>query len=50
MNQDKKFHQLVKEKGIDNAISEYYPNLSIKQSAAVTRHARQLVVDGKITT
>ena len=46
MNKDKKFHELVAEKGIDQAIKEYYPNLSPGQVKAVTRHAYELVEEG----
>ncbi len=46
MNKDKKFHTLVKKDGIDTAIKEYYPNLSLGQVKAVTRHAHELVEEG----
>ncbi len=46
MNRDRKFHDLVAEKGIDNAIKEYYPNLSPGQVKSVTRHAHELVDEG----
>ena len=46
MNRDKVFHALVKEKGIDPAIKEYYPNLSPGQVKSVTRHAIELVEEG----
>ena len=48
MNQDKKFHALVSEKGVDTAVNEYYPNLSPGQKEAVLRHANELVAEGKI--
>lgn len=48
MDRDKKFHALVIEKGVTNALKERYSNLTSGQFKAVKKHANDLVDNNKI--